>query len=143
MEVVISPPMAVVPLPPLSAPALSHSYTKANVTFVGGLLFPKMKISWYREVGASEAARGGNALLDPAAAACSDIWVYPSLGCRVSWLGWLGQAAVLSGNSYFCHRCTDFQVFPALCMGVHVDTLQWATSKQSCPVVRWCGAGFI
>lgn len=44
-EVVVVPWMAVVPLPPLcwSAPALGHSCTKANMTFVGGLFFPKMK----------------------------------------------------------------------------------------------------
>lgn len=45
MEVMVGPRMAVVPLPPFcwSAPSLSRSRTKANVTFVGGLLFPKMK----------------------------------------------------------------------------------------------------
>lgn len=45
MEVMVDPRMAVVPLPPFcwSAPSLSCSRTKANVTFVGGLLFPKMK----------------------------------------------------------------------------------------------------
>lgn len=105
--------------------------------------FSKTEKSLHREAGASETARGRTAVMDPAAAACSDAWVCLSLGCHAGWPGQLGQAAVLSGNSYFCHCCTDFQVFPARCTGVSVDASQQAMSKRRCPVVGWRGAGFI
>lgn len=86
-------------------------------------------MSLHREAGGSEAACGRTAVPDPAAAACFDAWVCPSFGCHAGWPGWPGHTAVLSGNSYFCYHCTDFQVFPAPCTGASVDAPQQAMSK--------------
>lgn len=90
-------------------------------------------MSLHREAGVSEAACGRTVVPDPVAAACSDTWVRSSLGCCAGWPGWLGQAAVLSGNRYLCHCCTDFQVFSACCPGVSVNASPAGQVKMKVP----------
>lgn len=68
---------------------------------------------------------------------------FPSLGFHTGCSSQLGQAAVHSENSSFCHWCMHFQIFSAHCKGVSVHAPQWAMLKGRCPVIGWHGTVFI
>lgn len=131
MEVVVGSQMSVVPLPPLcsSAPALRHSHTKANVTFVGGLLFSKMT---YLGTERQERLRQPTAEVQrwtqrqqPAPTPGSTHTLAAALAGQSGW----GRQQCYLEIAIFAIAAQIFQVLPAHCTGVSVDALQRAMSK--------------